>query len=106
MGYLEEHKKSGLKVGDKVKIIKPEPKEGEWEEWENHWMDEMDELIGTVGEIIGDYEKSGFEVLLPIDFSFTYNFPYFALKKIEPKYETIMYIKEGEWVAEKRIIDN
>lgn len=103
MGYLEEHKKSGLKVGDKVKIIR----EAEDYEngWENGWSVEMDVHVGEIGEIVGDHSTLGFDVKFNCD-SVAWCFPYFILKKIEPKYETIMYIEKGEWVTKKRIIGN
>lgn len=78
MSYLEKHKASGLKVGDRVRVLRAaEDEEGGWD---NVWAPEMDDWVGTVGEISEDKGDAGFRVDAMGDF---WDFPYFVLEKVE-----------------------
>ena len=78
--YIDSHKASGLKVGDRVKVLRKckSYKDG----WGNTWESEMDSSIGNVYEIVVDKGTFGFR--LPLD-NDRYCFPYFVLEKIKTK---------------------
>ena len=73
--YLKKHRESGLKVGDKVKIIQKDEPEG----WNEYWVDGMDKNIGLQGVIDEDYGDSGFTVSA-LNTSFDY--PCTALERV------------------------
>lgn len=80
MDYLNQHKLSGLKVGDKVRII---ARAGHNERgWQNSWADPMDFFLFKEGKIVQDYLHKGFQ--LAFDKSrISFMFPYFSLEKID-----------------------
>ena len=76
--YVERQAKCGLKVGDRVKVLR----RGDFGElgWENTWIDyEMDKAIGQVCTILAIDEKDG----ITLDQCDSYCFPYFVLEKYE-----------------------
>lgn len=76
MSYLKEHKASGLKVGDVVRIVrKAKSYEGNWK---NTWPDAMDRYVGRTFEIYADHGLSGF-----YSSEWSYSFPYFVLEKVQ-----------------------
>jgi len=79
--YLKWHKKSGIKIGDKVKLLRM-PKDYELG-WEMIWTEsETDEYIGQTFKVLGDCRAEGFLLdTLP----FYFRFPYFVLEVVEPK---------------------
>jgi len=78
--YVENHKASGLSIGDEVRIVrKAESKEGGWEDV---WVKEMDKFIGKVGRIKDDYGGYGFLVELHDEDTRSFTFPYFCLEKV------------------------
>ena len=78
MGYLERQKQSGLKIGDKVLLLrKAETHENGWN---NSWEPEMDRLIGKVGTIIGIEGYSG--IVVEFKNSNPYEYPYFVLERV------------------------
>ena len=84
MGYLKKHIKSGIKVGDTVKVTRiAEDNENGWgSKWNS--MGHMDCYVGKKHTVIGDGEKLGFE-LESIKGGHSFYFPYFVLKKVNPK---------------------
>lgn len=87
--YLEKQKACGLKVGDKVKVLrKAEDDENGWEAW---WLPEMDNFIGNTFEIIDECKAEGF-VLIDNYTKENFSFPYFVLEKAEKE------IFFSEWV--------
>lgn len=80
MDYLQGHKESGLKVGDKVRIIR---KASDYENgWRNIWPSFMDKYIREIGKIIKDHEAIGFGVTFSDGVEFSY--PFFVLEKVLP----------------------
>ena len=77
--YKERQAECGLKVGDKVKILR---EVGDFEDgWGNDWVPRMSECVGDTG-VIGDmYGASGVQV--KTDNYGAYFFPYFVLEKVE-----------------------
>lgn len=90
MSYLYEHKRSGLTIGDKVKIIGRCTSNHRG--WNNYWTSKMDDKLEKEGIIINDYGNKGFLVLF--DKFNKFEFPYFVLKKIKNKKEYNMNYKE------------
>ncbi len=82
--YIKEHNESGLKVGDRVKIVRSSNMgEGGWPE---QWADNMFNMIDREGTIIDCKERVGFEVRPDgLGLMNDYWYPWFVLKKIEPK---------------------
>lgn len=80
MSYINEQRKSGLKVGDKVKLI-DDAKSNE-KGWNNYWIQGMTKQIGSVGVIEADQKAAGLTVRFP-NFDFKYSYPYFVLEKVE-----------------------
>jgi len=75
--YLKGHKASGLKVGDKVKIVR---KAKDFEKgWSTVWIGSMDGTVNTMGTITSDDREYGFM----IDKNAYY--PYFVLEKVVSK---------------------
>ena len=86
MSYLEGHKKSGLKVGDKVIIIK---KAKDYERgWDNIWVNGMNEYISKSGYISHDGGILGFEI--SSENIKNYCFPYFVLSSRKDKIKKIL----------------
>ena len=77
--YLDLHKASGLKVGDKVKVTR---KAEDYENgWGDIWDDEsMDDSVGKVFEITSDAQYGG-GFLLNSNW-----YPYFVLEKVEEEW--------------------
>ena len=77
--YEERQRECGLKVGDKVKILR---KVVSFEDgWDNYWSEGADTWVGKTGVIIGDSKVVGLKVFLEED-DWWY-FPYFVLEKVE-----------------------
>lgn len=77
--YIEGHRKSGIKVGDKVRVTrKAENHEGGWCEF---WVKPMNRFVGEEVLVTKDHEESGFYCGEGFIFG-TFNFPYFVLEKI------------------------
>lgn len=79
MSYIENHKASGLKVGDKVRIEIPAP--DYWGGWDNTWVDEMDDTVGKIGVIVEDNLKTGFMIEIE-DSNTSWEYPYYVLEKV------------------------
>ena len=79
MSYLEKHKASGLKVGDRVRVLRAA--ENEEGGWDNTWVMEMDEYVEVGGVITEDFAEAGFYVKFGAGES--WGFPYFVLEKVE-----------------------
>ena len=79
--YKERQAECGLKVGDKVKILR---KVVDYEDgWGNTWNEKgMDDFVGRIGKIVGEHPCSGFKVFLEEKDDW-YFFPYFVLEKVE-----------------------
>ena len=76
--YAERQAKCGLKVGDRVKVLR----RGDFGElgWENTWIGyDMGKAIGQVCTILAIDEKDG----ITLDQCDSYYFPYFVLEKYE-----------------------
>lgn len=79
--YKERQDECGLKVGDKVKILR---KVADYEDgWDNDWIPRMSECVGGTGVIRGIYGALG--VGVKTDSYGAYVFPYFVLEKVEEK---------------------
>ena len=82
MTYLQGHNKSGLKVGDTVRVTR---KAKDYERgWLCGWLKEMDSWVQKVGKIASADRVLGFRVEVPGS-SHTWMFPYFVLEKVTPK---------------------
>lgn len=99
--YLKGHKASGLKVGDKVKVLR------EFEDFEGgcgvDWGNTMKYFIGNTYKIKEDSEKNGFCLWNGNETDFFY-FPYFVLEKVEESakkevknYEDVLEVLEPKW---------
>ena len=78
--YEERQRECGLKVGDKVKILR---KAVSFEDgWDNYWSEGADTWVGKTGVIIGDSKVVGLKVFLEEEDDCWY-FPYFILEKVE-----------------------
>lgn len=87
--YLRLHNSCGLKVGDKVKVLRAAK---DYEQgWANGWMPKMDEFIGSDYIITADHSTSGFAFRLPDPDDFSFNFPCFVLEKVEESFTTHSY---------------
>lgn len=77
--YKERQGECGLKVGDKVKILREvvDFEDG----WDNVWVPRMSKCVGDTGVIRGIYEALGVQV--KTDNYGAYFFPYFVLEKVE-----------------------
>jgi len=94
--YLTLHKESGLKVGDKVKVMN-RAKHHE-NGWKNAWSEGMNEAIGKTFTILRDCKHTGFTLDYRDE---KYAFPYFCLKKVErlpskKNREIIEYLRYNE----------
>ena len=91
--YEERQAKCGLKVGDKVRILrKAEDHEDGWGE---EWAFSMDNTIVKIVKIVERYNLFGIKV--SIEGFRDFYFPYFVLEKVneEPKQEQKETPKEG-----------
>lgn len=80
--YEERQRECGLKVGDKVKILR---KVVSFEDgWDNYWSEGADTWVGKTGVIIGDSKVVGLKVFLEEEDEW-WCFPYFVLEKVEDK---------------------
>lgn len=80
--YKERQNECGLKVGDKVKILR---KVVDYEDgWDSCWPEDANTWVGKTGEILRDGKDAGFKVFLEEENNCWY-FPYFVLEKIEEK---------------------
>jgi hypothetical protein len=81
MNYIEKHKASGIKVGDKVKVtrIAASSEQG----WKNAWVYEMDSMVGEILEVVSDDGSLGFD-LRDNETNDSYQFPHFVLEKVQP----------------------
>ena len=79
--YKERQDECGLKVGDKVKILR---KVVNYEDgWGNTWNEEvMDDFVGRIGKIVGELPCAGFQVFCE-GLKGLYRYPYFVLEKVE-----------------------
>ena len=78
--YIELHKASGLKVGDRVRIEKKTEPKG----WAPNWNPDMGSEVGKVGSVASDESESGFRV--QTDSTYPWYFPATSLVKVEPKW--------------------
>ena len=81
--YLKGHNNCGLKVGDRVRLIRKA--ETHEKGWNNGWASEMDKYVNCIGVIVEDNKQLGFavEFKYPNGNSPLYNYPYFVLEKVE-----------------------
>lgn len=77
MDYLEGHRASGLKPGDKVRVTRVA--EAFEQGWKNEWTDDMDDFIGKKHTIKNDEGVLGFSI--EDKDGYFYCFPYFVLEK-------------------------
>jgi len=83
--YLKGHKASGLKVGDKVRVLrKAENFEGGWN---GTWFPDKTQCIGKEYEIKEDNNGSGFAF-------YGWHFPYFVLEKVEKEVKSYKDVVE------------
>ena len=77
--YVEGHRKSGIKVGDKVRVTR---KAEDYEDgWDNTWECEMDSLLNEKEfNIVEALEEKGFGIIVP--YNRYWWLPYFVLEKI------------------------
>ena len=78
--YEERQRECGLKVGDKVKILRKVDDYADG--WDNEWPEEADTWIGKIGSITGGKKADGFKVYLKEENDWWF-FPYFVLEKVE-----------------------
>ncbi len=99
--YLERHNACGLKVGDRVKVVRSA---GHRESgWFDLWSSVMDGSVGSVFTIQKDNGQYGFG----LDDKGNFNYPYFVLEKVEPKYRPFANAEEfkphrDKWFYYKR----
>lgn len=80
LNYLNKHKQSNLKEGDKVKILR---KAEDYEfGWENSWSPFMSNMIGKIMVISKDNLQYGFSLRYYHETNSHFDFPYFILEKI------------------------
>lgn len=79
--YLERQNECGIKVGDKVKVVRKA--ENHEDGWGNMWIPLMDPAVGNEYEVIGVHGISG----ITINFYLGLTFPYFVLSKVVEKSE-------------------
>ena len=82
LDYLVFHRKSKLKVGDRVMVMR----KAKYQElgWDADWVPVMDELVGKIGKITADFAVNGWEVSIDNMTDDTFLFPTFVLQKIDP----------------------
>ena len=79
--YEERQRECGLKVGDKVKLLRG-AEDGE-SGWGDCWMPKMSRHVGDIGVVEDTRETSG--IFVKMDEENGYWFPYFVLEKVEDK---------------------
>ena len=80
MGYLDDHKKSGFKVGDTVKITRKA--QSNENGWGSVWNDSMDYLVGLEVKINYDNGDTwGFQIKTTNGIA--WNVPWFVLERVE-----------------------
>lgn len=77
--YIEYHEKSGLKVGDLVKIVCK--CESHALGWDLPWVRGMDRYLGDTVKVISDDQENGFEVITKDGHKYWY--PAFCLKTVK-----------------------
>lgn len=79
--YLERQNECGIKVGDKVKVVR---NAADYEDgWDNEWIPIMNAAVGNEYKVIANNGELGFT----LDLDSSYDFPYFALSKVAEKPE-------------------
>jgi len=87
--YVEHQKASGLKVGDKVRILR---KAKDYENgWDNSWAHPMNRSIGQIDTIISVHDNTGIQLK-----SDGYDYPFFVLRKVQ--LEPTKVLRNGKWV--------
>jgi hypothetical protein len=100
--YLKGHEASGLKVGDRVRVLrKAEGYEGGWV---GSWVEDMDETVGHQFTVHADYAINGFSFIKD---GYEWRFPHFVLEKVEPEYRPFKNAEEFfesgiEWIRENK----
>ena len=79
--YLEGHRNCGIKVGDRVRVMR---KAEDYENgWGNCWADEMDAEIGKTLIVVEDYKIYGFACQENLEENVPrWVYPHFVLEKI------------------------
>jgi len=86
--YEEDQINSGLKVGDRVKVLRKASDDENG--WDNIWMSEMSKSIKQIGTIVDIY-KTGVTIIFDDSWlSTSYSYPYFVLQK-----ETVSNMTRG-----------
>lgn len=101
--YLKLHYSCGLKVGDRVKVLRSAE---DYElGWADSWFPPMDEFIGLETYIIDDLDKFGFRLGPHSMKGYSMNFPCFVLEKVDKQNTTPSYYggKENPYEAIKVI---
>jgi hypothetical protein len=86
MSYLEGHKNSGIKIGDRVKVLRKA--NDEENDWSNAWVDNMDKYIGQIVMVLDDGNLLGFQIG-------NYHFPYFVLEVVDGKKVAVVTTKSS-----------
>ena len=89
--YLVLQEKSGLEIGDTVKVLR-KAKDYEWG-WDNDWSPKMNDMIGLEYRI----ESIGSEGILLISSSGYYRFPFFVLEKVASVDPIIDFIEANDF---------
>jgi len=76
--YSKKQENCGLKIGDKVKVIKSADKNDNG--WENTWVCEMDDMIDRYYKILNFDGSYGVQLRDPRH-TRSFHFPYFVLEK-------------------------
>lgn len=99
---------NSIKDGDLVRILNKVPTGANG--WGNSWAGDMDDLVGSVGEVQTYRSLSGVGAAgICVYFSEInnyYHFPYFALEKVEPKEKEMKKSykdRQAEWVKKNGI---
>jgi hypothetical protein len=107
--YLEHHKNSNIKVGDKVKIVMKA--EAHQAGWDNTWEPEMDEAVGQTMEVLSDGNNSGF-CCAPVgnggeklEKCSHYGYPYFVMRKVNALQLTKAQIAKKFGVDKIEVVD-
>ena len=99
--YQERHaqwiKETGIKVGDRVKIVRGFTT-GEC--GDIHWCDDMSKMVGKVGVVDYLFEHSIRVAVKMMDFSF----PYFCLEVKEPTYRPYTFEEAREHLWGEKIV--
>ncbi len=79
--YLEGHRNCGIKVGDRVRVMrKAESNENGWGDF---WAEDMDAEIGKTRIVVEDYKIHGFACQENLEEnSPRWAYPHFVLEKI------------------------